>query len=45
VPGFRSLVSRAALAPGEYRVGVLIERSDGAWLTFHDVRLAVPVGL
>jgi hypothetical protein len=43
-PGFRSLVRRAALPPGEYRVGVLIERPDGAWLTFHDDRLAVPGG-
>ncbi len=41
-PGFRSLVRRADLPPGEYRVGVLVERMYGAWLTFHDDRLAVP---
>jgi hypothetical protein len=43
-PGFRSLVRRADLPSGDYRVGVLVERPDGAWLTFHDERLAVPDG-
>ena len=43
-PGFRSLVRRADLPSGEYRVGVLVERPDGAWLTFHDRKLAVPGG-
>jgi hypothetical protein len=42
--GFRSLVRRADLPSGEYRVGVLVEHPDGAWLTFHDQRLAVPGG-
>jgi hypothetical protein len=40
--GFRSLVPRAALPPGRYRIGLLVERSDGAWLSFHQGRLAVP---
>lgn len=42
--GFRSLLPRAALPPGDYRIGVLVERSDGAWMTFHGDRLAVPGG-
>jgi hypothetical protein len=40
--GFRSLLPRAALPPGRYRIGLLVERSDGAWLSFHPGRLTVP---
>jgi hypothetical protein len=43
--GFRSLVRRADLPPGEYRVGVLVERADGAWLSFRGDALAVPGGV
>jgi hypothetical protein len=39
---FRTLVPRAALPPGDYRIGLLVERPDGAWLSFHGGRLAVP---
>ena len=42
--GFRSLVRRTELPPGEYRVGVLVERADGAWLSFRGDELAVPGG-
>jgi hypothetical protein len=42
--GFRSLVPYAALPPGEYRVGVRLEHSDGAWISFRGDRLAVPGG-
>jgi len=41
---FRSLVRRADLPPGEYRVGVLVERVDGAWLSFRGDALVVPGG-
>jgi hypothetical protein len=40
--GFRSLVPSAALPAGRYRIGLLVERSDGAWLSFHRGQLAVP---
>jgi hypothetical protein len=41
--GFRSLVPRASLPAGRYRVGLLVERADGAWLSFHADRLVVPL--
>jgi hypothetical protein len=40
--GFRLLVPGSELPSGEYRIGVLVERGDGAWLSFGGDTLAVP---
>ncbi len=40
--GFRLLVPAAAIPPGSYRLGVLVERAGGSWLTFRGDTLEVP---
>jgi hypothetical protein len=40
--GFRLLAQASLLPAGAYRIGVLVEREDGAWLSFRADELRVP---